>query len=53
MTNSIEILTQVIRNVKALRRYANHPSKAKQHRYERRKVGGYIRLGDWYEEEAN
>jgi hypothetical protein len=52
MLNSIEALHGVIRDTKALRRYASHPDKARKHRYERRKVRGFIRLGDWHEDES-
>jgi hypothetical protein len=53
MTNTIEILHEVTRNAKTLRRYAEQPSKVKKHRYERRKVRSFIRLGDWNEDDAN
>jgi hypothetical protein len=49
MTNSAELVGEAIRNARALRRYAQHPNKARKHRYERRKIRGYIRLGSWIE----
>lgn len=52
MTNSIELLNNATRNTKTLRRYADQATKAKKHRYERRKIRSFIRLGDWTEEEA-
>jgi hypothetical protein len=51
MTNTTELLNELIRNAKALR-FADHPNKAKKHRYTRRKVRGFIRLGDWKEDES-
>ena len=53
MTNSIDILNEAIRNAKTLRRYAEQSTKAKKHRYERRKVRSLIRLGDWSEDDSN
>jgi hypothetical protein len=53
MTNSTELINEVILNAKALRRYASHPNKAKKHRYERRKVRGCIRLGEWNDDDSN
>ena len=53
MTNSIDILDEAIRNTKILRRYADQANKAKKHRYERRKVRSFIRLGDWNEDDSN
>jgi hypothetical protein len=50
MTNSIEILNEVLRTSRILRRLADQPSKVKKHRYERRKVRSFIRLGDWNED---
>lgn len=50
MINTSDILDEAIRFGKALRRYAGHPNKARKHRYERRKVRGFIRLGDWSED---
>jgi hypothetical protein len=51
MTNSTELFNELIRNGKALR-LADHPNKAKKHRYARRKVRGFIRLGDWREDDS-
>jgi hypothetical protein len=53
MTNSTEVVWEVIQNAKALRRYASQPDKPKKHRYERRKVHSLIRLGEWDEDESN
>lgn len=44
-------MNEVLRNAKTLRRNADHFSKAKKHRYERRKVRSAIRLGDWYSDD--
>jgi hypothetical protein len=51
MTNSIGRMNESCRNTKTLRRYADHPNKAKKHRYERRKVRSVIRLGDWHSDD--
>jgi hypothetical protein len=53
MTNTIELLNEATRNVKLLRRLADQPSKVKKHRYERRKVRSFIRLGDWNDDDSN
>jgi hypothetical protein len=53
MPNSADILNQPIRNGKSLRRFAEQFSKARKHRYERRKVRSFIRLGDWNEDDSN
>ena len=47
MTNNIEQLNELIRNAKMLRRFADYASKARKHRYERRKIRSVIRLGEW------
>jgi hypothetical protein len=52
MTNSIESLYEAIRNPKGLRHLAEQPTKVKKHRYERRKVRSFIRLGAWNEDAA-
>jgi hypothetical protein len=53
MTHSLELLNAALRNAKSLRRYADQVTKAKKHRYERRKVRSFIRLGEWSEDDSN
>jgi hypothetical protein len=52
MTQSYELLNEAIRNTRNSRRYSAHPKKAKQHRYERRRIRSVIRLGDWCEDDS-
>jgi hypothetical protein len=52
MTYATEILHEAMTHNKMLRRFAGPTTKAKKHRYERRKVRGYIRLGDWNEDDT-
>ena len=52
MTNMPDILGDAVRFGKALRRYSGHPNKAKKHRYERRKVRGFIRTGEWSQDQG-
>jgi hypothetical protein len=46
MTTSMEHLKEATR-FKASRRFSAQPSKAKGHRYERRKVRQFMRYGEW------
>jgi hypothetical protein len=51
MTKTLDALTEVIRNPKpSFRQVDDRPEKAKKHRYERRKIREFIRLGDWVQE---
>jgi hypothetical protein len=51
MTRALDVITEIIRNPKhAFRKADDRPVKAQKHRYERRKVKEYIRLGDWVEQ---
>ena len=53
MTKTLELITETIRNPKhALRKTDDRPKKAQKSRYERRKVKGYLSLGDWQTGEA-
>ncbi|HYG36009.1 MAG TPA: hypothetical protein VEC99_14560 [Clostridia bacterium] len=53
MTKSLEIISEAIRNTKhPFRKVDNQPKKPLKHRYERRKVKGYLHLGDWITSEA-
>ena len=48
MTKTLDVITEIIRNPKhPFRKADDRPVKAQKHRYERRKVKEYIRLGDW------
>ena len=51
MTRTLDALTEAIRNPKpSFRQIDDRPEKAKKHRYERRKIREFIRLGDWAQE---
>jgi hypothetical protein len=51
MTKSLDVITEIVRNPKPLFRKADHrPAKAQKHRYERRKIKEYMKLGDWLQE---
>jgi hypothetical protein len=53
MIKSLNLLTEFIRDAKPILRQMDHrPKKASKHRYERRKVREFLRLGDWAEEAA-
>jgi len=53
MTKSLEIISETIRNPKhPFRKVDNQPKKNLKHRYERRKIKGYLQLGDWMTSEA-
>jgi hypothetical protein len=48
MIKTLDVITDAIRNTKhPFRQVDDRPDKPKKHRYERRKVKEYIRLGDW------
>ena len=51
MTKTIDAIAEIIRNTKhPFRKADDRPVKAQKHRYERRKVKEYIKLGDWGQE---
>jgi len=51
MTKSIDLISDAIRNSKhPFRHVDDRPEKPKKHRYERRKVKEFIRMGDWSEQ---
>ena len=53
MMKTLETLNEAVRNPKYLfRKPDSHPKKAVKHRYERRKIRGYLQLTDWLAEEA-
>ena len=48
MTKSLEVISEAIRNPKhPFRKVDNQPKKPLKHRYERRKIKGYLHLEDW------
>jgi hypothetical protein len=48
MTKSLDVITDVIRNTKhPFRQVDDRPDKPTKHRYERRKIKEYLKLGDW------
>jgi len=53
MTKTLEVISEVIRNPKhSFRKVENQPKKPLKHRYERRKIRGYLQLGEWRSGEA-
>jgi hypothetical protein len=51
MTKTLDVITDVVRNTKhPFRQVDDRPGKPKKHRYERRKVREYLKLGDWVSE---
>lgn len=52
MTKTVESINEAIRNTKhPFPKVDNRPKKAQKHRYERRKVNEYIRIGSLLIEE--
>jgi hypothetical protein len=48
MAKTLDLITEIIRNPKhPFRKADDRPVKAQKHRYERRKVKEFIRIGDW------
>ncbi len=48
MIKSLDLITDVIRNPKhPFRQADDRPDKPTRHRYERRKIKEYLKLGDW------
>ncbi len=53
MSKSNDIITNAVSNAKhPFPQVDDRPGKSKKHRYERRKVKEYIKLGDWSEQTA-
>lgn len=53
MTKSLDSLTEIVRNQKhPFRKTDDQPAKPQKHRYERRKIRSFLRLGAWGEEQA-
>ena len=51
MTKTNDTISEIIRNPKhPFRKADDRPVKAQKHRYERRKIREYLRLGDWVQE---
>lgn len=51
MTKTIDLISDAIRNPKhPFRQVDDRPQKQKKHRYERRKIKEFIRMGDWSEQ---
>jgi hypothetical protein len=53
MTKSLDVITEIVRNPKHTFRKADaHAEKANRHRYERRKIKEFMKLGQWFPEES-
>ncbi len=53
MPKSLEAITEVIRDTKhPFHQVVDRPHKAQKHRYERRKIKEYLKMGDWATEAA-
>jgi hypothetical protein len=53
MTKTLDVITEIIRNPKhPFRKADDRPYKAQKHRYERRKIKEFIKLGSWAQEET-
>jgi hypothetical protein len=53
MTKTLEVINEAIRNPKhPFRKVEDQPKKSQKHRYERRKIRGYLQLGEWGSREA-
>lgn len=47
MTKSLEVISEAVRSPKhPFRKADHHPKKPQKHRYERRKIKGYLNLGE-------
>ena len=54
MTKNIDAISEIIRNHKPpFRKADDRPVKAQKHRYERRKIKEYMKLGDWIQENSD
>lgn len=47
MIKTLDFITETIRSNHPFRKVADRPQKEQKHRYERRKVREFIKLGDW------
>lgn len=53
MTKTLDVITEIVRNPKHPFRKADfRPEKAQKHRYERRKIKEFMKLGNWAQEET-
>lgn len=53
MTKTLDVISEIVRNPKhSFRKADDRPEKAQKHRYERRKVKEFIKLGSWAQEES-
>ena len=53
MTKTLDVISEIIRNPKhPFRKADDRPVKAQKHRYERRKIKEFIKLGSWAQEES-
>ena len=53
MTKSLDVITEIVRNPKHTFRKADaHAEKANRHRYERRKIKEFMKLGQWMPEDS-
>lgn len=53
MIKTLDLITEMVRNPRnSFRKVSDRPKKAEKHRYERRKVKEYLKMGDWDGEEA-
>lgn len=51
MIKTLDSISEIIRNPKhPFRKADDRPVKAQKHRYERRKIKEYIKLGDWVQQ---
>jgi hypothetical protein len=51
MTKTLEAISEIVRNPKhPFRKADDRAAKAQKHRYERRKIKGYLKIGEWIEE---
>lgn len=53
MTKTLDVISEIVRNPKhPFRKADDRPIKAQKHRYERRKIKEFIKLGNWAQEET-
>jgi hypothetical protein len=50
MRKNTDVVSGLVREEHPFHQAQTQPGKAKQHRYERRKVRGILKVGDWGEE---
>ena len=53
MTKSLDVITEIVKNPKhSFRKPDAHGEKANRHRYERRKIKEFMKLGNWDTQES-